>query len=178
MKPFTLWTLPVWQRKVTGVYRGISNTGHRYALHQLACGHVAGTVKLKGDTQTCMKCGETSERPERPAPCKCGGFVFAINGASLNPHDSALWILPEMLYCEECEHAANDLSRIPDLCQRALYTRFRPFGRNDGTITFYARHETSPTGVMSIGGVRATKEAEALICSIRRSLSPLSPTER
>lgn len=74
--------------------------------------------------------------------------------------------------CEKCAKATIDKAKIPELAKNAIYTRNRM-----GLISFYRADPTSPTGVMLIGSVSATKENDAMICAIRPSLSPLSPTE-
>lgn len=74
--------------------------------------------------------------------------------------------------CEKCAKATIDTAKIPELAKNAIYTRNRM-----GLISFYRADSTSPTGVLLIGSVSATKENDAMICAIRPSLSPLSPTE-
>lgn len=80
----------------------------------------------------------------------------------------------EMIACEDCEREAADQRFIEDLDPKTVaYSRFSP--RFGGQYLFYKRDFDSPTGVLLIGAVKATKMIDDLLRHKR--LSPLSPTE-
>ena len=72
----------------------------------------------------------------------------------------------------------EEQARIRNLVNRAVHSRAKPGHKLPGYITFYGRDDSSPTGVLSIGGCPLTDEYESFIRSINSAICPLSPTER
>jgi len=68
--------------------------------------------------------------------------------------------------------------RVTDLINRSVHSRARPGFNLPGYISFYGKDDSSPTGVVKIGGCPLTDEYETLIRTVRPAISPLSPTEQ
>lgn len=102
------------------------------------------------------------------ATLDCGHKFYATRGP-LNAQIGA------EVECETCQTNARDLEWLQALdastVQHARYNE-----RFGGRYLFYKRDTTSPTGVMLIGGVGATREIDALLRV--KGISPLSPTEQ
>jgi hypothetical protein len=164
-------------RKTTGPDKTYTtSTPHRrIVLLKLECGHVVG-MPLKPTEYECRGCKKHVFSTTSPGKCECGKWHYALLTPPRDEWDDSTYDIPAQCECEECAREAHELTLIPDLVARSVHSRFRPFG-NSGYITFYAPDKTSPSGVRSIGGIAATKQAEELIRSINSSISPLSPTE-
>lgn len=174
-------------QKVTGLHIGFSNSALRtpYALIKLACGHMPFSVQTVGCLLEC-ECG-AKFRESGPYPsnevnkCACGN-TSGIGGRGFrilalpDPHKTKDRLtLPVACRCEQCEKEEADLALIPEYVAQSVYSRFREWG--GGIITFYRRDPKSPTGVIALATISATKRAEAEIRRCNSSISPLSPTE-
>lgn len=96
---------------------------------------------------------------------ECGHLVRGFFGPS-----------PEFENCRECDAEAEDMLRIPSLVAGSVHSRYRKWC-GKGLIYFYRRAPESPSGVMLLGSITATRAAEDLIRSIDSRKAPLSPTE-
>lgn len=181
-------------QKVTGLHLGFSNSALRtpFAMYKLACGHVVGNAATVGNLNECLACGAKFRGPNdnhlgglhfEPTVCKCGNSThYANKGPGMrilalpNPHKAEdRQPAPVSCRCEQCEREEVEFAMIPELVAASVHSRFREWG--GGIITFYGRVPSSPTGVLAIASISATKRAFAEISRCNSSISPLSPTE-
>ena len=114
-----------------------------------------------------------------------GGFKGEVFVSEVGDDGKSIGWVPAPVVGDEveCKHCVSEtrqreaaLRDLPGLIERAHHTRWRRHG-----ILFYGLDSDSPTGVVLIGSIPLSMEAEYVerVRAMGRShLTPLSPTER
>ena len=163
---------------VKAIITGYSNSALRcpFAYAQLDCGHSA-EVKCVPYEGECMNCGQRAIAPSGKPCANCGGMSYRIIFTP-DYHNEAhrLTKVGDQIACGECDKHAERIAWLKTLNPKTVHhARFRPRHSGGGYYTLYTLDATSPSNFMSIGGIEATPEVDALLDAMR--VAALSPTE-
>jgi hypothetical protein len=116
---------------------------------------------------------------------ECGHSAKLVQASDFNysrAHDETQYLtkVGDSVQCERCDRYADTLAKIRALKRGDVqHSRFRPNdsrGSRDGNLYLYGRDPKSPSGVILLFSIEATKEAEDAIRAVTGT-SSLSPTE-
>lgn len=149
----------------------------KYTTCMLSCGHGIEGKYLPTQLK-CFECGYVYNQPLNWHPCpKCNSGIASFHFIPDEHNDAhILTKVGDVVDCEYCMQEKKDIETVRDILKRddISHTRYRDWC-GQGQIYIYKRDASSPSGVLLLTAIAATKEIEDMLSGTR--LSPLSPTE-